>query len=412
MENNVHVFAYKENGQVWAWGTNSYGQIGDNTRASYSSPVQIVGNHSFMFVNAGMYHSMFLKQNGECWTCGHNDIGDLGILSRISYSSPVQVVGNHSFIQVSPGITCSYALKENGEAWSWGFNTGGLLGTNNVVSYSSPVQVVGNHSFVSLKGGCERSHGMAAGLKSDGSLWTWGMNDYGQLGTNDGVSYSSPVQVVGNHSFIDFSFGARSAYGFKADGTVWSWGYNAYGELGTNNRTNYSSPVQVVGNHSFVSFIASMDPNLQFYGYTTVGGLKQDGSVWTWGFGKGIGNGTLNSYSSPVQVIGNHSFWQLKSMGGPCFICLKGDGSAWTWGTNSWGQLGDGTITDRTSPVQVVGNHSFLTVQTGLNLSVVVSSVWKKRPVGYITKSGAWKRITAAYVNQSSSWKHSCLEQR
>lgn len=412
METNVHVFAYKENGQVWAWGTNSYGQIGNNTRASYSSPVQIVGNHSFMFVSAGMYHSLLLKQNGSIWTCGHNNDGELGIGTRISYSSPVQVIGNHSFIQVSAGITNSYALKEDGRGWVWGYNLQGQLGTNNNTSYSSPVVISGDHSFVNLKGGCEGTHAVGAGLKSDGSLWTWGMNDFGQLGTNNGTSYSSPVQVVGNHSFVDFSFGARSVYGIKADGSVWSWGYNAYGELGTNNTVSYSSPVQVVGNHSFITFIASMDPNLQFYGFTSVAGLKEDGSVWTWGYGKGLGNGSLSHHSSPVQVIGNHSFWQLKSMGGPSFICLKRDGSAWTWGTNSWGQLGDGTITDRTSPVQVVGNHSFLTVQTGLDLNVVVSSVWKKRPVGYITKSGVWKRITAAYVNQGGSWKHSSLEQR
>jgi alpha-tubulin suppressor-like RCC1 family protein len=412
MNGNISTYAYKTNGMVWGWGGSSYGQLGMNNTLSYSSPVQLIGNHSFMSIDSSLFNSAGLKQDGSMWTWGWNEYGQLGNNNRLSYSSPVQVIGNHSFIQIKSGVAITYGLKENGSAWVWGYNETGAVGQNNRVTYSSPVQVVGNHSFINLKGGGEFPFTVSGGLKADGSLWTWGSNANGQAGTGNYAFYSSPVQVIGNHEFVDFSFGARNMFALKKNGQIWSWGRNENGELGDNSRTERTSPVQVVGNHSFISVIGSYDPNISVLSLTTCAGLKADGSVWTWGYGVGIGNNTTNSYSSPVQVVGNHSFCQLRSMGGPAFIGLKSDGSLWSWGGNLMGQLGDNSRTNRNSPVQVVGNHSFLTLQTGLGLNIKIGSVWKKRPFAFILKSGSWKKVTTPYVNQSSSWKHSALELR
>jgi alpha-tubulin suppressor-like RCC1 family protein len=404
----INQFAYKTGGIAWNWGGNSFGQIGNSTLNSYSSPVAVIGNHSFIHVESGLSHSIGLKQDGSAWCWGDNLYGQCGTSAATnSYSSPVAVVGAHSFVYVASSNRNSFGTKADGTVWAWGNNSSGVLGTNNVTSYSSPVQVVGAHSFLYIKGGGATGGGFAGGLKRDGTLWMWGFNNLGQLGTNNNTSYSSPVQVVGGHSFIDFCCGGFSTYGLKADGTVWSWGYNLYGELGNSSGTqSFSSPVQVVGGHSFISIVASITQ--------VAAGLKVNGSVWTWGYGTGggIGNNTTTSYSSPVQVVGSHSFCQLRACGGPCLFGLKSNGSIWAWGENNYGRVGDGTITNRSSPVQVVGSHSFLTLQTGDDVNVCISSAWKKKPIIWFKVAGAWKKVGANLLSITQAWKHPARELR
>ena len=137
------------------------------------------------------------------------------------------------------------------------------------------VSVVGNHSFTHIAGSLT-----TFGLKADGSLWAWGYNAHGEIGNNTTTSYSSPVSVVGNHSFIQISAAyVESAYGLKVDGSVWAWGSNSNGQLGNLTTTSYSSPISVVGNHSFIQISAGSDGATGF-----VAGLKADGLV---------GNGVL-----------------------------------------------------------------------------------------------------------------------
>ena len=119
-----------------------------------------------------------IKSDGSVWACGDNSYGQLGNLTRTSYSSPIAMVGNHSFIGVSGSPYLFYGLKSNGSVWCCGDNAYGQLGQQNVTSYSSPVQVVGNHSFIQISAYYEKSF---VGLKADGSLWVLGRNDVGQL---------------------------------------------------------------------------------------------------------------------------------------------------------------------------------------------------------------------------------------
>lgn len=404
MVSNINPFAYKTGGLCWSWGGNSYGQIGNGTTTSYSSPVQVVGNHSFIMIESGLNSSIGLKQNGQLWCWGGNDYGQLGTNNATGYSSPVQTVGNHSFLYATAAFRSTFAIKDDGTCWAWGNNQAAALGTGNYTNYSSPVQVIGNHSFVMIKAGGITAINYAAGLKPNRILWGWGQNGFGQLGNGNVTTQTSPVSVVGSHSFIDFALGAYSTYGLKEDGSVWGWGCNSYGELGNGNRTSYSSPVQVVGNHSFVSITASVN--------NAAAALKADGSVWCWGNGAGIGNNTINSYSSPVQVVGNHSFIQVRSIGGPGFIALKENGSVWTWGSNTDGRLGDNTVTTRSSPVQVVGAHSFITTHTGLDMHVNISSQWLKRPIMFMKQNGTWERVVSNLVCNSQQWKHGSRELR
>jgi len=168
--------------------------------------------------------------------------------------------------------TGAYRPKD-GSVWMWGSGSGGQLGDNTVTTKSSPVSVVGNHSFVKISlakpnGGTHVSFA----LKSDGSVWSWGLGTSGALGDNTATTKSSPVSVVGNHSFTEVYATASGAYGLKSDGSVWSWGLGTSGQLGDNTVTTKSSPVSVVGNHSFTTLAS---------GITNVYALKSDGSVWS-----------------------------------------------------------------------------------------------------------------------------------
>lgn len=280
----------------------------------------------------------------------------LGDSTAIDKSSPISVIGNHSFAQLAltgTGSTCRGALKSDGTAWAWGTNSSGAVGDNTITDRSSPVSVVGNHSFISIVATATQR-----ALKADGSVWSWGAATSGILGDNQtAATRSSPVSVVGNHSFIALGSIGGSGGALKADGSAWFWGTGTSGNCGDGAAANRSSPVSVIGNHSFIMLVA---------GTAFGAGLKSDGSAWGIGAGSNgsTGDNTTTNRSSPVSVVGNHSFIKIVS-GGGCVTGLKIDGTAWAWGSNSSGQLGDGTITARSSPTSVIGNHSFTTIFGG-----------------------------------------------
>lgn len=333
--------ALKSDGSVWTWGSNSLGSNGDNSVANRSSPVSVVGNHSFEHIGEFTYRNKFaIKEDGSAWGWGNGNFGRLGTNSAISRSSPVSVVGNHSFILINPYNP--HALKADGSMWCWGYGGYGGNGDNTTTNRSSPISVIGDHSFIDASG-----YGLA--LKADGSAWGWGNNAHGKLGDNSSTFRSSPVSVIGGHSFVKVCDSIEFGTGIKADGTVWCWGRNQYGQLGQNDMISRSSPVSVIGGHSFVEFTIG----IVWYAV----GRKSDGSLWSWGynlFGQ-LGDGTASNRSSPVRVIGG-LFTKLGNNGR---IAQKNNGSLWSWGFNGVGNVGDGTTTSRSSPVKVIGLTAF-----------------------------------------------------
>jgi len=329
---------------LYAWGNNSLGQLGDNTTVYRSSPVQIGDSNTWSKLSGGFFHNAAIKTDGTIWTWGSNNYGQLGDNTIVNKSSPIQVGALTTWSVVSCHLSnFCHAIKTDGTLWAWGRNNYGNFGDNTTVNKSSPVQIgaLTNWSKISS------SIGVIA-TKTDGTLWGWGRNGQGQLGLNSYSNVASPTQIGALTTWSVVSTGGLHSLAIKTDGTLWAWGYNGFGQLGINNTVSRSSPVQVGALTTWSAVSGGA--------YFTLA-LKTDGTIWSWGLGSngqlGAGGGGAGYYrSSPVQ-IGALTTWSKIETGGRTGAAIKTDGTLWTWGYNDFGEVGDNSATNKSSPVQI-----------------------------------------------------------
>ena len=363
--------------QLFGWGLNQHASLGNNSPAqSKSSPVQVPGNTwnklKEPYTYSGNYSQMsVIKTDGTLWSWGYNKYGTLGQNNRTYYSSPVQIPGT-TWSTVDNGDNI-WGIKTDGTLWGLGTNWFGRLGQNedqdnDTHSYSSPVQVPGT-TWKQVSGG----NSWTGAVKTDGTLWMWGYQNFGQLGLNKGglgtgARRSSPVQVPGT----TWSQIASTPYAYfctRTDGTLWAWGQNTHGILGQNNPEHRSSPVQIPG-----TTWASV-----YGGRTLASAIKTDGTLWAWGLSaKGQLCGAYNNFgsntttvSSPIQIPG--TTWQHVSWSYDSAYATKTDGTVWVWGDNTYGTLGLNSRTQYSSPVQLPGSWSALRGTGGINAQGIKS---------------------------------------
>ena len=369
--------ALQPNGTLWAWGRNTYGQLGNTTNNGTDNanptPAQ-VGAAVYTHLAAGQYHSLGLRGDGTLWAWGDNIYGQLGNATNTGTDTanptPTQVAGTYT--QLAAGLSHSLALQADGSLLAWGHNLLGQLGssTNSGTNTANPTPLPVAGTYVQLVAGANHS----LGLRADGTLWAWGNNDRGQLGTTVGfmsTPVTSPTQATG--TYVQIAAGGFHSLGLTASGTLYAWGSNDTGQLSnaapTGSGTNINAPTLVTGTYSQVS--AGNAHSLA---------LRADGTLWAWGNNSNgqLGIGNTITASTPTQEATQATTWTALATGSAASFSLARTPSGLVFastGQNGDGQLGDGTTTqatrfDRVSPlssvqplpVQLV---SFQAVRTG-----------------------------------------------
>jgi alpha-tubulin suppressor-like RCC1 family protein len=283
-------------GTLWCWGINSRGEIGDGTTTERTTPVQVTSLGSAVAsVSSGKDHTCAILTNGTLWCWGYNEWGQLGDGTTIDRDTPVQVTAlgsSLSTVSCSDSYTC--AALTDGTLWCWGYNGAGQLGDGTTTPRLSPEQIaVGSGgSVVSLSTG----GGDACVILSSGTLWCWGNNNSGQLAST--ASGLTPVQIAAlGNGLASASVGGGFECAVLTNGTLWCWGTGSGGALGQGSPTGSDTPGQVTALGSSVASVAA--------GTSVTCATLTNGTLWCWGSNElgEIGDGTVIERNTPVQVF-------------------------------------------------------------------------------------------------------------
>lgn len=342
-------------GQLFTWGSGNKGQLGTSSTVTVSSPVQVGTSTSWLQSAAGFYHKAAIKDaltgspGGTLWTWGYNNNGQLGLNSAVyGTSSPTQVGALTNWLQVSCGQYTTMAVKTDGTLWAWGSNNNGQLGLNSATaSFSSPTQVgaLTNWLYVAASGYS------GYGLKTDGTIWSWGAGSVGRLGLGNLTYYSSPKQIGALTNWTAIGAMAGGAFAINSSGELYSWGSNSNGQLGINSVVNQSSPSLVGSGWSKIILRADR----------SIFAIKTNGTLWAWGRNSTsqLGIGTTAYKSSPTQ-IGALTNWSAVAAGNSGTVAVKTDGTLWGWGANIFSGSGEVAV-----PTQIGALTTWLSVSAG-----------------------------------------------
>ena len=339
--------AVGSDGNAYAWGDNYRGELGDGTSGSYqNTPVRVKKpdrktypdlpeDFTYVQVSAGYHHSLALGSDGNAYAWGDNYSGRLGDGTTTDRYTPVRVKKpdrkmypdlpeDFTYVQVSAGWQHSLAVGSDGNAYAWGGNYRGQLGDGTTTDRTTPVKVGKPTDFSYVQVSAGYWHSLAVG--SDGNAYAWGYNYYGQIGNNTSGSTANPVparvrdpanptDMSKRLKATQVSAGYYYSLAVGSDGYVYAWGYNEHGLLGNNSYSNSSFPARV------------RDP------------------------------ANPTDMSKGLKAI-------RVSAGGLLSLAVGSDGYAYAWGDNISGQLGDGTLTSKRTPVRVI--FPLLSVITGV----------------------------------------------
>ncbi len=339
-----HGIALAMDGSVWTWGSNINGQLGDGTTTDRQAPVKISGLTDVIDVKVNYNTSYVLKSDGTVWAWGKNTSGEIGDGTYTDRHAPVQITSLSNMTQIEPIGNWVVALKGDGTVWSWGYNGYGQLGNDSMAENSNvPVQATGLTGVQKVFGEFETAYA----IKTNGTVWGWGYNYYGQVGNGTtGFYQRTPVQATGITTATDLHAGLYHVVVKLSDNTLMAWGKNDEGAVGDGTTTNRTTPVPVNGLTDIVKVeAATSSHNLA---------LKSDGTIWAWGRNEAgtIGDGTNIQRNSPVQITTLTNVSDIFSYEHTAFA-IKNDGTAWGWGSNGTAMLGDGTYTDSNVPIQI-----------------------------------------------------------
>lgn len=356
-----HTYVLQSDGQVWAWGNNQLGALGDGGTAARPQAWPVPGR--FVDIASGGGNAVALHADGTVWAWGRDDWGQqgdggpvMGMPVRTPTPNGVTAVG------IRAGTFHVYATQADGSLRAWGFNEYGQLADGSTVNRSAPVTMGFGSEFVQIAAGTLSNFG----IKADGSLWAWGYNDKGQLGDGTLVPRRNPVKVGDGFSTVVAA--DESVFALQRNGSLWAWGNNDTGQLGDGSTERRSLPVRIgrnfravavggYGSHKWYSYDAFGDRIEHINpGGTHVLAIKTDNSLWAWGensFGQ-LGDGTRTARLRPVRIGGNFAMAAAGGYGDNAHsVAVRLDGSLWAWGGNLHGEVGDGSFVDKLVPTRI-----------------------------------------------------------
>ncbi|PKL30717.1 hypothetical protein CVV43_05560, partial [Candidatus Saccharibacteria bacterium HGW-Saccharibacteria-1] len=410
----LHSCGVTDKGKVYCWGYNNYGQLGNNSTINNSIPVAVnisgvLAGKNIVAIAAADYHTIALDSNGQVYTWGYNSSGQLGNNTTANSSVPVAVnttgvLAGKTIKAISSRSAHNLALDTNGQVYAWGSNAGGQLGNSSTVNSSVPVVVnttgvLAGKTIVAVSAnGSMSSYGniydSSMALDSNGLVYSWGSNLHGQLGNNS--TTNSLVAVAVNTSGVlsgkfitKIASGNSHVLALDSNGLVYAWGYNGEGELGNNSTTSSLVPVSVNTTGALAGKIIS-DISAGDH-YSTA--KDSTGHIYSWGYnGNGqLGNNTTTSSSVPVSVastgvLSGKNISAISAGGGlygtnlasvlSHTLALDTAGNIYSWGYNANGQLGNNSTAQSTVPVSVTPIYSGLpTLSLGGSLATNVNVV-------------------------------------
>ena len=337
-----------------------------------------------------------IKDDSTLWEIGRNRRFNVSLPTLVTPYSWTEI--SNGFLSSSPAI----ALQSNGTLWSWGNNIYGQLGLSDTTNRSTPVQVGALSNWSQITTGA--LHCLA--IKTDGTLWGWGDNNNGNLGLNTvGNQFYSPIQVGTLSTWYQTSAGFYHSLAIQSNGTLWAAGRNVVGQLGNNTTSDYRSFVQV----GSLSTWTKVD-----CGFQNTFALQSDNTMWSWGNNESgsLGLSDTTNRSTPVQV-GTLSVWTKISATGSSFnphcLAVQTNGSLWAWGANDQGQLGLSDTTNRFSPVQVGTLSNWSDVACGYRLSMAIKTdgslwIWGNNGNGQLGLSDTSNRSSPVQVGNLNVW--------
>jgi alpha-tubulin suppressor-like RCC1 family protein len=393
-----HSFALQADGTIQGWGRNASGQLGDGTTDEQLNPVPVtslIPTRPVQRVAAGSEHGLAIGPDGEVYAWGDNEFGQLGDGSTTSHPLPAIVPGLSRITGVYAGTFSSMAVDADGVVWAWGIDipwrSGGFMTHNDL-----PTKLAGLPPIAALSVG--DSHVLAIAI--DGTVYAWGANSSGQIGDGTFANRPSPVRVAGLSGIVDVSAYGLNSMALAANGTVYAWGSNSDGQLGVAGYER-SAPVAVpgvpravdVGARGSLSLVVGVDGLVYSWGRSDVGELGDggttvtrsmptrihgltgiqavdaggsfvvardaSGAVFAWGANqKGqLGGGRIDSpgvFSPPREVIELAGVTSIDAAtGGNGALAVRADGGIFSWGAGEEGQIGDGNVVSRATPVQI-----------------------------------------------------------